>query len=136
MPATYRSVGANEGQMRELIGYLVASGGAEDAAAWMAAGISQRVLCRQFVCKHFLCEQVIRRQVTHARTDTVPTNSILTDNVLTDSVGTGSPITIIYSRESFADDAIEEIASAIPDPSVFDCGSRAAQAAGGGARRT
>jgi hypothetical protein len=33
-------------------------------------------------------------------------------------------------------DAIEEIAGAIPDLSLFDCGSRAGQAASAGARRT
>jgi hypothetical protein len=39
MPATYRSVGANEGQMRNLMGYLVACNGAEDAVVRVADGI-------------------------------------------------------------------------------------------------
>src|SRR5271169_4567479 len=39
MPATYRSVGADEGQMRKLIGYLVARNGAEGAVVRVADGI-------------------------------------------------------------------------------------------------
>lgn len=51
MRSTYRKCGADEGQMRELIGYLVAREGAEQAAARVAVGISQRFLCEHFLCK-------------------------------------------------------------------------------------
>jgi hypothetical protein len=60
----------------------------------------------------------------------------LTDSILTDSVRTSSPITIVYSREHFTDDAVEEVSGATPDLGVFDCGSRAGPAASEGARRT
>jgi hypothetical protein len=127
--------------MRELIGYLVARGGAEDAAARMAAGISQRIPGRQFVCRHFLCKQVDiaigeTPGITRAPAGSASTDGILTANIRTGSSGTSSPITIIYCRENFTDHAIEGTTAAIPDLSVFDCGSRAAQAASAGARRT
>jgi hypothetical protein len=127
--------------MRELIGYLVARSGAEDAAARMAAEIPARIPCRQFVCRGLLCKQFRCRGdrglgIIQAPADNHPTNNIRTDNILADCVRTGSPITIFYSREDLSDDAIAEIAGAIPDPSVFDCGSRAGPAAGEGARRT
>src|ERR1700730_6152313 len=47
MRSTCRKCGADEGQMRKLIGYLVARKGAEQAAARMAAGISQQFLCKE-----------------------------------------------------------------------------------------
>jgi hypothetical protein len=143
------SVGANEGQMRQLIGYLVAFRGAEDAAARMAAGNSLRLLCKHFPRKKWkqrLCKGGHTRiddksigagiaigkasSITHA-----PTGSVLTDKVLADSAPTSSPITIVYARENFADEAVEEIAGTVPDLGVFDCGSQAGQAAGAGARR-
>src|SRR5579862_4636832 len=45
MNSTRRKCGADEGQMREWIGYLVAHGGAEQAVARTAVGIPQRYLC-------------------------------------------------------------------------------------------
>jgi hypothetical protein len=45
------SAGLDEGQMRELIGYLVACRGAEGAAARMAVGIPQQFLCEQSLCE-------------------------------------------------------------------------------------
>jgi hypothetical protein len=107
--------GANEGQMRELIGYLVACRGAEHAAARMAADIPQRFLRKQFLCEPFLCKG---DRADHAL-----------------SVRTGSPIRIVYSGETFTDDAREEVAGAIPDLGVLDRGSQAGQATGHGARR-
>jgi hypothetical protein len=62
--------------------------------------------------------------------------NFLSDNILADGVGTGSPITIVYFRERPTDGAIEGTAGAIPDLGVFDCGSRAGQAASEGAGRT
>jgi hypothetical protein len=59
----------------------------------------------------------------------------LTNNNLTGSVRAGSPITIIYSRENFADGAIGETVAANPGLGVSDCGSRAGRAASEGARR-
>jgi hypothetical protein len=150
------SVGANEGQMRELIGYLVACRGAEDAVARMTAGIPQRILSKQFICKQFLCKEspagraLIGQEsissgttfgkatgITHTPTDNILilADRVLTDSVRTDSARTGSPITIVYSRENFTGDAVEEPAGAIPDLSVFDCGFQAGRAAGAGARR-
>jgi hypothetical protein len=144
--------------MRELMGYLVARNGGEDTAARMVAGIPQRIL-RGHLCRQFLCQRFRRKEdradhawinepigagiaigqapgITHSPTDTSQTDAIVTDDIQADSVVAGSPITTIYSREAFMDDAIEEIAGAIPDLSLFDCGSRAGQAASGGARRT
>ena len=53
------------------------------------------------------------------------TGNDLTDGILTDRAGAGSSlsgslITIIYAREKFTDDAVEEIARAIPCFGVFD----------------
>jgi hypothetical protein len=59
MPATYRSVGANEGQMRKLIGYPVARNGAGNAVVRVADDI-------------FLSDLVL-------------TGSVLTDSVLAGS---------------------------------------------------
>ena len=58
------------------------------------------------------------------------------DNILADGVRTGRPIAIDYFRERLTDGAIEEIAGAITDLGVFDCGPRAGQAASAGAGRT
>jgi hypothetical protein len=57
-----------------------------------------------------------------------PTGNDLIDGILThrawapraDSARNGSPITIFYAREKFTDDAVEEIARAIPCFGVFD----------------
>jgi hypothetical protein len=136
--------GANEGQMRELIGYLVACRGAEHAAARMAADIPQRFLRKQFLCEPFLCKG---DRADHALIDDESISAgiaigkapsvlhTLTDNILTEGVRTGSPIRIVYSRENFTDDAREEVAGAIPDLGVLDRGSQAGQATGQGARR-
>src|ERR1700751_5285158 len=62
MRVTYRSVGADEGQMRELMGYLVArNGGDEETAARMVAGIPQRIL-RGHLCRLFLRKRFLRRE--------------------------------------------------------------------------
>src|SRR5260370_29869698 len=101
------SVGANEGQMRELNGYLVACRGADAAAARMAVGISRSILCKQFLRKeeradyalidHTVIDDVSigawmaigkAPSITHTLTD----NNLI-DRVLTDSVRTDSPIT-------------------------------------------
>jgi hypothetical protein len=150
--------------MRELMGYLVARNGGEDTAACAVAGIPGRILrrhlCRQFVRKRFLRKadraghawtadrawidesigagSAIGQApgTTYSPTDTSRADAVLTDDVRAAGVRTGSPITIIYSRETFVDDAIAEIAGAVPDLSPFDCGARAGQAAIAGARRT
>jgi hypothetical protein len=142
--------------MRELMGYLAARNGGEDTAARTVAGIPQRIL--RWHLYRFLRNGLRRKGdraghargpdqawinqsigagiaigpapgITHSPTDT-------SDDMRADSVVTGSPITIVYSRETFTDDAIEEIAGAIPDLGLFDCGSRVGQAASRGARRT
>jgi hypothetical protein len=110
--------------MRELIGYLVACRGAEEVDVWTAAGIPQRFLCKDDRADHALIDDesiaagsAIGEAPSIART---LTDDILTDRGLTDSVGTGSPITIIYARENFTDDAVAEIARAIPGFGVLD----------------
>jgi hypothetical protein len=91
--------------MRELIGFLVAQGGAEQAAARMAVGIHHRSPCEQFPCKEDRARRV------HAP---IGGTSVRTESPLADSPPSSTPITIIYAREKFPRDAIEEIAGAIP----------------------
>lgn len=97
--------------MRELIGFLVAQGGAEQAAARMAVGIHHRIPCEQFPCKED------RACLAHAP---IIGTSVRTESVLADSPPSGTPITIVYAREKFPRDAIEKIAGAIPCFSVLD----------------
>jgi hypothetical protein len=100
--------------MRELIGYLVAFEGDEEAAVRMAAGIPQ-----QFLRKEDRADRV------RARTDD---DSIgagfaigrIASSDAARSLPTGSPITIIYAREDSTDDAVEAIAYPIPDFGVSD----------------
>jgi hypothetical protein len=86
--------------MRELIGFLVAQGGAEQAAARMAVGIHHRIPCKD--------DRACR---AHAAIDGT---SVRTESPLADNPTSGTPITIIYAREKFPRDAIEKIAGAIP----------------------
>jgi len=73
-------------------------------------------------------EECIGTDIAIGRTPSVartPTGNDLTDGAWTngawaDSTRSGSPITIIYAREKFTDDAVEEIARAIPFFGVFD----------------
>src|SRR5450432_37230 len=97
--------GAYEGHMRELIGFLVARGGAEQAAARMAVGIHHRIPCEQFPCKD---DRACRVHAPIGRM------SFRTESPLADNPASGTPITIIYDREKFLRDAIEKIAGAIP----------------------
>jgi hypothetical protein len=115
--------------MRELMGYLVARNGGEDAAARMVAGIPQRMLRGHLATSE-------APGIAHSQTDASQAVTIETGDMQAESVRIGSAKTIIYSGETRMDDAIEEIAGATPDRSLFDCGSRAGQAAGAGARRT
>jgi len=91
--------------MRELIGFLVARGGAERAAARMAVGIHHRFPCEQFPCKD---DRACRAHAAIGRT------SVRTESALADSPASGTPIKIIYAREKFPRDAIEKFAGAIP----------------------
>jgi hypothetical protein len=91
--------------MRELIGFLVARGGAEQAAARMAVGIDHRIPCEQFPCKD---DRACRAYAS------ISTTSTRAECALADSFSSGTPITIIYVREKFPRDAIEKIAGAIP----------------------
>jgi hypothetical protein len=97
--------GAYEGHMRELIGFLVAWGGAEQAAARMAVGIHHRIPCEQFPCKE---DRACRAHAPIGGTN------VRTKSPLADSPRSGTPITIIYAREKFPRDAIEKIAGAHP----------------------
>jgi hypothetical protein len=108
--------GAVEGQMRELIGYLVAGGGTEQAAARMAVGIHHRFPCEPFPCKKYSA---------HSADCTFPgvvvdNTRVPTESHPTDSAKTGTPITNIYAAERFSRHAIEAIASAIPLFGVLD----------------
>jgi hypothetical protein len=89
--------------MRELIGYLVACRGAEQAAARMAVGIPQRFLCKRFLCKQFLC------------TDDRADHALIHDESI--GAGIGIPISIVLAHESFTG---ATIAGASPGFGVFD----------------
>ena len=113
--------------MREMIGHLVARRGAEEAGVRTNAPAPRR-------CKQFLYAQLLRKE-DRADDALIDDKSIdasivigkapsivhfLTDGARADSARTGSPITIVYAREIYTDDAIEEIAGAIPGFGVFD----------------
>jgi hypothetical protein len=100
--------------MRKLSGYLVARRGAEQAAARMAAGISQ-----QFLCKEDWAERVHAPIGDESIADGIAIGKTATSDT-TDSARTGSPITIIYACENFTDNAVEEAAGAIPSFGVLD----------------
>jgi hypothetical protein len=110
--------------MRELIEYLVARGGAEAAEARMAAGTHHQFLCTQFPRKedrsgHALIEgESIGAGVAIGKAPGIVRTPA--DSVLTGSVLTNSPIIIVYPRARFTDDAVEEIAGAIPDFDLLD----------------
>jgi hypothetical protein len=95
----------------------------------MVAGIPQRMQRRHLAIG-------AAPGIAHSPTDTSQADTVLTDDIQAESVRTGGPITTIYSGKTFMDDAIEDLAGAIPDLRLFDCGSRAGQAASAGARRT
>jgi hypothetical protein len=73
--------------MRELIGYLVACSGAEQAVARRAGGAPQQFQCKQFLCKQF------------------PRKEDLIDRVRSDS-----PITVFYAGQSLTGDATDIVA--------------------------
>jgi len=123
--------------MRELSGYLVAGRGAERAVLRGAVGIhrrfpSKQLLSEQLLCKRHLCKRhrAHRDHVTShggqmgadfafARI-TFGSTLVLTESLPPDSAPTRTPITNIYAGEKFAEDAIEEIAGAIPGFGMFD----------------
>jgi hypothetical protein len=116
MRSTRRKCGAVEGQMRQLIGYLVAGRRTERAAARMAVGIHHRFPCEPFRRKEY---------PTHSADCTFPGVAVdcarfPTESRSTDSAKSGTPITNIYVAERFSRHAIEKIASAIPRFGVFD----------------
>jgi hypothetical protein len=100
--------------MRKVIGYLVARRGAEQAAARMAAGISQ-----QFLCKEDRAERVHASIGDESIADGIAIGETAISDT-TASARTGSPITIIYVRENFTDDAVEGTACATPTFGVLD----------------
>jgi hypothetical protein len=103
--------GAVEGQMRGLIGYLVAGRGTEQAAARMAVGIHHRFRCKKYPAHSADCTfSGVVADSTRA-----PTESHSTD-----SAKTGTPITNIYAADGFSRQAIEAIASAISRFGVLD----------------
>jgi hypothetical protein len=97
-----------------LIGYLVACNGAEEAAARMAAGIPQ-----QFLCKEDRADRVRARIDDESIGAGFAIGKTATHNTIR-SAPTGGLITIIYARENFTGDVVEEIANAIPGFGVFD----------------
>jgi hypothetical protein len=98
--------GADEGQMRQSIEYLVACRGAERAAAPMAVGISQQSPCKDERADRFWAAVI--------------EDESLGANIATFYAASGSPITTIYDREEITEAAIEEIASAFTDFGLFD----------------
>ncbi|HEY4405723.1 MAG TPA: hypothetical protein VGN55_13840 [Xanthobacteraceae bacterium] len=121
--------------MRELIGYLVAQGGAEQAAATMPVGVQERILCERLPCEHFPGKQFLGEEGwarrARATIDARPMGiafawisiggtNVPTDSVPSDSAATSTPITISYARKCFPRDAIAEIAGALPRFGVFD----------------
>jgi hypothetical protein len=100
--------------MRKLSGYLVARKGAEQAAARMAAGISQ-----QFPCKEDRAERIHAPIGDESIADRIAIGKTAINDTA-DSSRTGSPITIIYARENFTDDAVEETAGVTPTFGVLD----------------
>jgi hypothetical protein len=103
--------GAVEGQMRELIGYLVAGRGTEQAAARMAVGIHDRFPCKKYPAQSADCtfSGVV-----------VDSTRVPTESHSTDSAKTGTPITNIYAADGFSRHAIEAIASAMRRCGVLD----------------
>jgi hypothetical protein len=100
--------------MRKLSGYLVALRGAEQAAARVAAGISQQFLCKEDRAERIhapIGDESIAGGIAIGKTAI---------NDTADSSRTGSPITIIYAHESFTGDAGEETAGATPTLCVLD----------------
>jgi hypothetical protein len=97
--------------MRELIGYLVAWGGAEQTVARRAAGALQQFQCKQLRRKDRAYPTVLDGE--SIGTDIALGNSPppMTDDMLTNRVRGGSPITVFYAGENFTDDAA---AGAIP----------------------
>jgi hypothetical protein len=115
--------------MGELIGYLVACRGAEQVAARMAAGGPQQFQCRQFLRKRLLRkadrtdhaligEESIGTDIAFGKAPTIARP--MTDDILTDGVRSGSPISVFYAGENFTDDAVEEVAGAMPGFGVID----------------
>jgi hypothetical protein len=109
--------------MRELIEYLVARGGAGAAEARMAAGTHHQFLCTPFLRKedgsdHALIDDASISGIAIGKAPGIALT--LADGALTDSVRTGGPITIVYPRARFTDDAVEEIADTIPDFDLLD----------------
>jgi len=95
--------------MRELIGYLAARGGDEEAAVRMAAGIPQ-----QFLHKEDRADAVRARICG----DSIGARFAIGKTAISHAVRSapaGSPITIVYARENFTADVVEAIANAIPD---------------------
>jgi hypothetical protein len=94
--------GADEGQMGELIGYLVACRGAEEAAARMAVGISQQIVCKE------------------DRGGALIEEDSIDSGMATLHPAGGGPITIVYGRENITEPAIKAIAGANPEFGVLD----------------
>jgi hypothetical protein len=120
--------------MRELIGYLVASNGAERAVARRAGGGHQQFQCKQFLCKQFpRKEDLIGGESigTDTTTGQAPTFAhpmiahpmiahFMADNILTDRVRSDSPITVFYAGQSLTGDATDGVAGAMPGFGLFD----------------
>jgi hypothetical protein len=107
-------VWGHEGHMRELIGYLDACRGAEEVAARLAAGIPQKFLRnedRAYRARALIDDESIGARIAIGKI-------AISDTIR--SVLTGSPTITIYARENFMNDAVEEIAGAIPGFGVLD----------------
>jgi hypothetical protein len=113
MPSTRRKCGTDEGQMRDLIGHLVAPKGAEVEAARIAVGSFQEFLRRDGVDRvHALID---KRSIDAAAFTRDPATLRVVGGAATDS-----PITIAYASEDIPDPANLQIAGAINGFGLFD----------------
>jgi len=111
MQLTHRKCGTDEGQMRNLIGYLVAARGEQRAVARKFVDRSPRFRCDQFLCSDLLrglgsCEQDPRAVDSSF--------GVLAGSDLSRGVPAREPRTIIQAGEDRTDDGSGRFAGAIP----------------------
>src|ERR1700737_2622392 len=133
--------------MGELLGYLAACRGAEQAAVPMAVGVPQKFRWKNEradpvhptigdesigAAMTFAGIAIDKSAISHTFREypddlagTMDACGMMVSapsiaRILTHSAQTGTPITIIYAREKFTGDTVEKFAGAIPDFGVSD----------------